>query len=345
MRSRLVWTVLFVLSLSVATTVYLLKRGSAQSNSFAFQAQSEHFVIGDYPVYTIKGAPRNEPIYWSATKDGIPMEENRFRGHYTDGYGEARIQEPNWTHNEAGLWVKTVKIGEQSGSFLFGVENTSSGWKCGKGPRRCVDIAKSKGSTLVYVPVFDSETGVLTDFDKVKESALIAHVSWTTNNQRSFYDPTSDEILTSRKYKIIKVLHEPTASCSICGWSQFLPSDITIASDEIGVVTPGGIVDIDGVRVVALGPDLSAANEAILVLLYNPTNPRLTAIAMEGAGLYPVLAYANEGMRKFIAANGTLDYDTKPYHPLMMLKPDQIIPGQGRQNFKMWLDEFLSLFP
>jgi Peptidase family M23 len=80
------------------------------------------YSVGDVPLYTVRNAPPNAPIYWSSTRNGVSTGEvNAFYGQYTDANGNFSAYGGAWRDIDPGTWTKTVSIGGQTSTFGFSV--------------------------------------------------------------------------------------------------------------------------------------------------------------------------------------------------------------------------------
>jgi hypothetical protein len=80
------------------------------------------YQVGQSPLYTVRNAAPDTPIYWSSFRNGVSTGEvNSFYGHYTNSAGFFRAYGGAWTTDNIGDWVKEVSIGGDVASVSFKV--------------------------------------------------------------------------------------------------------------------------------------------------------------------------------------------------------------------------------
>jgi Peptidase family M23 len=80
------------------------------------------YLVGEAPLYTVRNAAPDAPIYWSSTRNGVSTgESNAFYGHYTDADGNFTAYGGTWQDTHTGTWTKTVSIGGRTSTFQFSV--------------------------------------------------------------------------------------------------------------------------------------------------------------------------------------------------------------------------------
>jgi hypothetical protein len=114
------WTKTIRVDGGEATVAFSVSSGPAQSTTLTMDKTS--YLVGETPLYTVRNAPPNSPVYWSSTVGGNPTGEVRaFYGHYTDSGGNWSGYGGTWTDANVGVWTKTVDIGSQSSTYMFSV--------------------------------------------------------------------------------------------------------------------------------------------------------------------------------------------------------------------------------
>ena len=97
-------------------TVQLTARGSV-----SLRINKTVYQTGDVPTYTVTGPP-NSQIFWSSSKNGVPVEQDVFRGHVTNAQGTFTGTGPAWTDGDVSdNWLKSVRIGTRTAQASFRV--------------------------------------------------------------------------------------------------------------------------------------------------------------------------------------------------------------------------------
>jgi hypothetical protein len=314
----------------LGATVIVLKpsRQSIAQSNMRLTMQCDSFITDDYPVYTIKNAPPNSPIYWSSTVNTVSTgETNAFYNQYTDANGSFTVQGGNF-NGPYGMWVKTVTVGSQTAQYAFNVEEIQYNgfpWTCNTDSvSNCLSIAQSKGTKNVWINLPEAEYATYDSQRDVKENTLIIYTSHVSENTYA-YDQQKDTIVTYMKYRNIEVIHSPTNPVRGVFPPMTLPQGMTVGDNEIVVVVPGGSMEINGITVFMYSPGLpppgTFSAPSLLVLDQDEYNPRIATFAMGRISAYVVLG-------------GFIYYfdPTRP-HPLASFIPQQTISDEYVINF------------
>ncbi|MDP3963296.1 MAG: Ig-like domain-containing protein [bacterium] len=105
--------------------------GASCNNTTRLGMNKAIYNPGDFPTYTVNGAPPDTDIFWSSWKDGIEVEAGAYYGHKTDGAGNWTGNGYVWAPRNAGTWVKQVRVGAGIASVPFAITSSVGGKKCG----------------------------------------------------------------------------------------------------------------------------------------------------------------------------------------------------------------------
>ena len=100
---------------------YLPTTGCFYQTNTKVSLNKTSFQVGEVPVYSVTGTQPNSPIYWSSSRNGVPVEDEAFYGQYTDANGNWSGSGNAWASTDAGSWTKTIHVDGGEDTFAFTV--------------------------------------------------------------------------------------------------------------------------------------------------------------------------------------------------------------------------------
>lgn len=170
-----------------------------------------------------------------------------------------------------------------------------------------VKAAKAKGEDQVFLsgPRVEYADGV-----KDVDEALL-HLGLVTAKpiEKKSYVRDTDEIVTWYRFKIVeKLSHNSLPKCEACGISEEeIPVDLLpLKRNEILVVKYGGTVNLEGVKVTMIDPQIPefVMFQSYLLFLATDSSGKIGQIRMGPTGIFSVMS------------DGSIEPITKKEHPL-----------------------------